>query len=333
MKCIKTGLEYNRSIGQKAPILPTTAWASLERFLLQQRKLSPSTAAKTIRNLKHLEKHGALTPAAFERFIYQFIEKNQIEWYNKLIQAIIHYWKFIGIEATPPPQLTPTEKIKEVFTNEEIQSLLKVAKPSYKECLLLAAHLGCRIGEARHLTAPQFNLVSNCVTIHATKTKGQRIVPIAESIQSEIREFLKGKEGSLFNFSDTALNKELRRCCTKIGIRYRPPKCFRSSFVTRQAGKDLFATMNIVGHKNPKTTLGYWVSNLDILRKTIESDTLSYDSMPLDKKLALFKKQLLQLREALHIDSDFDVKQVESPLGLDLSVHKKKQVKNEENKR
>lgn len=296
---------------------------ALERFLRQKRKLSNSTTLKTIRNILYLERNNALNTNSFETFIYQFIEKNQLNWYNKLLQAYGHYLAFIGVDATLPPQQTPTKKIKPVYSTNEIESLLKVAKSGYRECLAISAHTGCRIGESRLLTAPQINLANNCITFFATKTKSERVVPIAETLLPILEEYIKGKQGKLFDFSDTALNDELKRCCKQLGIVYHPPSSLRNAFVTRQAGKDLFGTMNIVGHTNPKTTLGYWVSNIDALRKTIDSDILNVENMPKEKKLQLLGKHLQDLRETLKLDKDFEVELVQKGDEVVLKVKKK----------
>lgn len=303
--------------------MPPMDRAQLERFLRQKRRLSELTTTKTIKNIEYLERHNALDLTSFEDFTYQFIEKNQLNWYNKLIQAYSHYLAFKGIEATLPPQLTPTKKQKPVFSNKDIESLLKVAKSGYRECLAISAHTGCRIGESRHLTASQINLVSNCITFNATKTKTERTVPIAESLLPLLEKYIKGKDGRLFDFSDTALMQEVRRCCAELGIVYHPPSSLRNAFVTRQAGKDLFGTMNIVGHTNPKTTLGYWVSNLDALRKTIDSDSLNYENMPKNKKLQLLRKHLEELRETLKLDDDFDIHLDEKTGKISFSVEVK----------
>lgn len=304
--------------------MPPMDQANLRRFLRQKRRLSESTAEKTIRNITYLERNNALDVPSFEDFTYQFIESNKLNWYNKLIQAFTHYLAYAGITATLPPQLTPTKIQKPVYSNKDIESLLKVSKSPYRECLAISAHSGCRIGESRLLTAPQINLVSNCITFNATKTKGQRTVPISEAILPMVQRFTKGKTGRLFDFSDTALMQEVRRCCKTLGIVYHPPSSLRNAFATRQAGKDLFGTMNILGHTNPKTTLGYWVSNLDILKKTIDSDSLNYENMPKQKKLQLLRKHLQEIRDTLKLDIDFDVELEDNAQKIVFKVKEKK---------
>lgn len=281
------------------------------KFLVRDRKLTGSTPIKTIRNVRYLEKHHALEYQPFCDFTYPLIEQGKLNWYNKLIQAITHYWAFTGNPSVPPVQHTPSIKSRDVYSSDEIVSILQVAKPPFRLCLALLAHTGARHAEIRLLTAPQINFITNCITIHATKTKSERIVPIVEWLQAPLREFAKGKEGRIFDFTDTALYKELRRCCDKLGLRYRKVGCFRNAMITRQVTSNtpLFEVMALVGHTNPKTTLGYWVSNLDVLRKSVERDSLNIDHMTADQKLALLKKHLAEMVEQLKLDTDqsFDV--------------------------
>ena len=303
-------------------------WESFRVFLITDRRLTGSTPIKTIRNVKYLERHNALESTSFRAFTVQFIEQGKLNWYNKLIQAITHYWAFTGNPSVPPVQHTPSSKSRDVYSSKEILDILRVAKPPFNLCLAILAHTGARNAEIRLLTASQINFVTNCITINATKTKSERVVPIVASLQAPLHKFAKNKTGRIFDFSDTSLYNELRRCCSVLGIRYRKVGCLRNSMITRLVtdGTPLFEVMALVGHTNPKTTLGYWVSNLDVLRKSVERDSLNIDHMTADQKLALLKKHLAEMVERLKLDTDqsFDVHLDQKTYQISFTVKVKK---------
>jgi integrase len=217
-----------------------------------------------------------------------------------------------------PPQQTEHNKKRDTFSDEEIERILKLARPGYFEYFSILAFTGARPGEVLQIEARDVDKASWSINIHGTKTFEDRQIPIHEQIKPIFDDF-RG-----FHFSDTAVRDELRRICKQLSIPYRPPYSFRHSLITRLVNSDvpLFNVMAIAGHKSTDTTLHYFRHNLQSLTKAIERDTLGIKSMTQEQKLDLLKRHLRELLDKLHLD-EFEVELKENDKGVSLQVKKR----------
>lgn len=302
-------------------------YGAFRQHLIQEKKLSGSTPEKTIRNVRKLAQANALTPQAFKSYSFKYLQEGKVCYYNKLVQAIKHYWSFMGITADAPPQQTVIAKKKDAFTADEIVAIIAHLKTPYKQYVQLLSITGARPSEIRLLEASQIDYVSQAITINATKTKEERLVPILKMYLDEIHTYARHTQGKLFTFSDTAANKALRQACLKAGVPYKSPKTFRNSFIFRliQEKVPLFDVMALVGHHNPRTTLSYYRSNLYTLTQAIESDTLGIQAMSQDQKFDLLQKHLDEVAKKLHLsdNTDFDFTYVKKNDKIVFTIKKK----------
>lgn len=256
------------------------------------------------------------TPDAFAVFLLSETRRGVSDsTRNKYISALRQYLDFTNQKNSPQWQGTEFKyhaemnKRPDTFSDDEIVSLLSVAKQAYQCYFAMLAYTGARPTEIRHLNASDINLSAWYVTVAGTKTKEYRTIPLVEAVRPYITNHLKTLSAKLFNFSDTAARMELARMCRQLTIPYRPPYAFRHSLITRLINSDvpLFNVMAIAGHKKAQTTEHYYRHNTDTLRKALERDTLGYSTMTPNQKILLWKKLLTEAIERTHADSDHDL--------------------------
>ncbi len=165
---------------------------------------------------------------------------------------------------------------KGVFSDEEIEQLINLECPSdcrqniwdrWSLWLKVLAFTGMRPNEVSTLTVDQVDWGSNNFILPTTKTVPRR-VPIAPNLQEDLKEHLSTCTHYLFPVPSPrghvwrqgwqkhfALRKKLVGL-TRQGL---TPNSFRHSFISNlwEEATPLPDIMNIVGHRNPKTTLKY----------------------------------------------------------------------------
>ena len=116
---------------------------------------------------------------------------------------------------------------------------------------------------------------------HAKTKKGIREVPLVPAAINVLERIRKLNPDGTFIFEDEMhrritsenLRKRLVIVCQKIGIKYRPPHKIRKTFITILLDGGMSPTLvsDIVGHRNPATTLQYYkykrASNQTIIDK------------------------------------------------------------------
>ena len=116
---------------------------------------------------------------------------------------------------------------------------------------------------------------------HTKTQKGTREVPLVKPAIDLLERMRKINPDGVYIFEDEEhrritsenLRKRLVTVCKKIGIRYRSPHRIRKTFITILLDGGMSPTLvsDIVGHKNPTTTLQYYkyrrASNQTILEK------------------------------------------------------------------
>jgi integrase/recombinase XerD len=146
-----------------------------------------------------------------------------------------------------------------ILSNEQIDSIINLASPRYRPIFAIAAFTGCRISEARLMTADRLDLENGVILFTQTKTKVDRVV----ALHPELVEILKASNlpssGLLFPspkssgaVSRVCVDGELRRVCTSLGLVGASTHSFRRSLATNlhEKGVDLKSIGSVTGHKS-----------------------------------------------------------------------------------
>lgn len=148
-----------------------------------------------------------------------------------------------------------------VLTAEEWQRLHEAASPHLKPILLMAYHLGQRLGEILNLTWNRVDLQRGIITLRGidTKTNRPRQVPMTAPVKATLSELSKVRDIAhkhVFVYQRNpvrAIKTAFKTACRKGGIENLRFHDLRHCAATnlRRAGVDTTTAMQIIGHKSP----------------------------------------------------------------------------------
>ena len=192
----------------------------------------------------------------------------------------------------PKPKIYAEETIPETWTPEEVRRLLAavdrssgVGKRDYA-MILLAVVLGMRAGDICALRFRDLDWNRKLITYTQQKTHKVNTLPILPEIGEAIIDYL--QNGRLISESDTVfirhihpygpfqsssvLSLNIKRYMRYAGIQIKERKAAHALRHTLASsllysGTPLMTISNILGHYNPKTTVGYTKIDLSALRK------------------------------------------------------------------
>lgn len=231
----------------------------------------------------------------------------------------------------PKESSTPT-----FLSVEEIEAIIRVKKDyskypykgyghdidrTYRNAIWFMAGTGCRYDEMAS------TLVQNCFLgigqgyvffpKEITKTNEDRTVPLPPLLAEELKDFIKNKKpGDLIfttstgrKIAEQCFNPELRKRVELAGInKHVTSHDFRHSYVQthRRSGTDILTLSKLVGHKDPKTTLGYDKFDLEDLIKGAENHPLFSRYVSTDKIITRIKEAIDKF--PIKYDPRFDYK-------------------------
>lgn len=178
----------------------------------------------------------------------------------------------------------------------EIEALLRVAPPHIKRVIILGVSLGLRIGESElfSLQWKDIDMVNRLVRIwSAAKNldRPYRDVPISDSLFLTLEEWWKEDSNLGLDHLITykgkpvkAIKRAWRTSLEKAGIERRiRPYDLRHAFATYalDAGADLKAVADIMGHSGVNTVLAHYQHTKEALRrKAVESIPTAFQYVP-----------------------------------------------------
>ena len=216
---------------------------------------------------------------------------------NRKISSIRSFYRFLifakKIEANPSTDLELMKvgrKLPVILSIAEITKIIEVAKENTplvlrdRACLEILYGAGLRISELLGVRLADLDLVNHLVKVVGKGNK-QRIVPFGKKAAKSIEHYLaNGRPGLVRDrvvpflvlnargkrMSRMGFLKILRKYRIKAGINKRvTPHMFRHSFATHllEAGADLRAVQELLGHVSLATTQNYTHVTMDRLTK------------------------------------------------------------------
>lgn len=178
----------------------------------------------------------------------------------------------------------PPQKF-DFLTIGECHRLIDSADGIWRKMIIVALGTGLRFGELTALTWDDVDLARSSLTVRQAFTRGRlsspksnkiRMVPISESVKTAIGDILP-KRGFVFHdIHGRPLNKhtslrKLHGFCRKAGLREIGWHCLRHTFASHltQAGANLVAVQNLLGHSEIRTTMRYAHITGDLLQEAI----------------------------------------------------------------
>lgn len=219
------------------------------------------------------------------------MKSTTINSYIQNISPIIKYCIKKGyiLEDFNVPYLKVQEKFKEIYTEDELNTLLQ--PPKRKDfvslrtytCIWLLASTGLRASELRNLRVNNVNLLDRVITCNYTKNKKARYLPISMSLFEVLENYLnlRGGNGEDYLFptvygemlSRTSLQKSITKYCHDRGIEKSGIHIYRHTFITRSVEKNVSPLIlkSITGHSTFKELNRYYNAKMSSMVDVIDS--------------------------------------------------------------
>ena len=188
----------------------------------------------------------------------------------------------------------PKQKLREVYTKEEVGQILQNANGWLRVFILLLATAGLRTGEAAALKREDVNLRTRSIKVTKSLRRGninppkgdERVVDIGSLLFEALSEYLSCYHGKwLFSpnggekpFYDGAnINKRhFQPLLKRLGIRYKSLYSLRHTFATMQlsGGNDLVYVSQQLGHREVGTTSKFYIKYLKNSESIKKSDEI-----------------------------------------------------------
>ena len=146
-----------------------------------------------------------------------------------------------------------------ILNSDQIDKIIDMARPPYKEIFSIAAFTGCRISEAIKMTADRLDLETGNIYFTETKTKVDRLVPLHPELVAILSKSNLPRSGYLFPSPKTSshitrqvVSEELKLISEDLGYIGVSTHSFRRSLATTLHGNGapLKAIASITGHKS-----------------------------------------------------------------------------------
>ena len=201
------------------------------------------------------------------------IEKGfSVSYQNQLINAIKLFFvrnRGISFKIEQLERPRGSEYLPTILSKEEIKQIFgKISNLKHKTILSLIYSSGLRVGETLRLKIEDIDSKRNIIIIRQSKGYKDRVVGLSPKILELLREYYKayrpkeylfeGQKGGMYSAS--SVRRVFKNAVKKAGIN-KPVRVhnLRHSYATHllESGTDIRYIQNILGHKDPKTTMIY----------------------------------------------------------------------------
>lgn len=254
-----------------------------------------------------------ITQKTLEDYILYIREKKgitngiTINSYLRNISPVLKYGMKKGyiLEDFMIPEVKYQETFKEIYTPEELDTLLK--KPNKNDFINIRtwtiiwtlASTGIRARELRELKVKNVDILNRTITVNATKNKKARYLPISSSLSEVLQEYLNIRNNgdgedylfcSVYNtrLAMSSLQKSIKNYCNKRSVAKTSLHLYRHTFITNAVNKNISPLIlkQITGHSTMKELNRYYnAKTTDIIQAIDEIAPKS------NKKESYFKKK------------------------------------------
>jgi len=183
-----------------------------------------------------------------------------------------------------------------IFSNEQLNTLLDDACPNLKLVIMTAFYSGLRLGELLNLKWKDIDFDNEFIYVRTSKNSESRAVPINPELKRQLAMYQEKDDSKyVFNYKDKgSLGSSFRKVMKRLGLKNLTFHSLRHTFATNLAmnGVDLTTIQELLGHKSIVMTKRY-----------------SHPT-PEHKKLAIAKLEKsyrCQVRETLSLKRDTNV--------------------------
>lgn len=217
---------------------------------------------------KHPDSINNLTKEYLKSYMINFKQNNSKTYYNKMGWILISLYECLGqnFKMNWFCPLKIDRKFVNIISFNEFKSIMNnLPNLKHKTITILLYSSGIRIDELLNIKIEDIDLINNRILIHSKKHGKDRYIPIHKLTLRYIKKYLSIFKPNqyLFNgqklpkYSASSIRQFLKKASKSIDKNIYP-HLFRHSLATNIIEKEnVFITMEILGHKNLKSTLFY----------------------------------------------------------------------------
>ena len=194
------------------------------------------------------------------------------------------------------------QEIKEIYSQEELEILLKRPKGNYfcefRAWVIINVLIGTgiRAQELRNLRIKDINLEQGYITLNVTKNNEARIIPISSTLYNVLCEWLKVRNASREDYvfcniygeqlQRTVLQTLVKRYSLRRGVQKYGLHLYRHTFITLSVRKGMspLALRRITGHKSTKMLEKYYQFNPTDLVNIVDEFNPLEDFRPKERR-------------------------------------------------
>lgn len=215
------------------------------------------------------------------------ISQNTIATYARFFRVFLSWCHEEGLTDVTMQKYKEVETIKETYTDDELEKLLK--KPNMSKCrfteyrdwtiINLLVNSGCRASSIRHIENKDVDLSAKMITLRHNKSKRIQVLPLCTAMVSVLKEYMKIRGGEATGYlfpneegeqlTENGLRCTIKRYNERHGVEKTSIHLFRHTFARKylvDCGGDAFMLQKLLGHSTLDMTKHYCtIYNADII--------------------------------------------------------------------
>lgn len=216
------------------------------------------------------------------------LARNTVASYIRAIKCFLTWANQQGLTTVTVPAYKQEETIKETYTDEELERLLK--KPNLKNCefreyrdwviINLLVNSGCRAGSIRNIQNRDVDLANSIIYLRHTKNSKVLVLPLCSVMVGVLREYMSKRKGGAEDYlfcteygdqlTEAGLRTAIVRYNRRRGVEKTSIHLFRHTFARKylvDCGGNAFTLQKLLGHSTLEMTKHYCqIFNKDIIK-------------------------------------------------------------------
>lgn len=202
---------------------------------------------------------------------------NSISSYTRVLRTFLKWCRGQGYTTVVMPPIKEKETVKETYTDEELQMLIR--KPDkhcdfceYRNWVIInfLLNCGCRAATIRNIQNRDVDLSSRQVAFRHTKTGKIQIIPLCSQMVNILRDYIVIRKGSQSDFlfcsefgemlTENALREAIFKYNRRRGVHKTSIHAFRHTFARKylvDCQGDAFTLQRLLGHSTLQMTKHY----------------------------------------------------------------------------
>ena len=288
-----------------------------EDFVISQtaRDLAEATLINYRHHFRSISRHfdveqpmNSLTKSKLESMVVAMrksgLAHNSISSYCRVLRTFLGWCQREGMTVPPLPQIKDKETVKEAYTDEELEAILKRPKKNCSFCeyrnwviVNFLMNCGCRASSVRNIQNRDVDLDTKQIIFRHNKNGKIQAVPLCSVMVSILKEYMVIRKGKPDDYlfcdqyggmlSMNALRLAVARHNQSRGIQKTSTHLYRHTFARKylvDCGGDAFMLQKLLGHSTLKMTKHYCaIYDADIAKNFDRFSPLTQMQQPKEK--------------------------------------------------